>query len=98
MSEISNNKQLDFYRNQINQNQNNQANIFLRENRKEVSFIVIKNFLEFTFNKFLYDNLQRIQQFDPNNQSIVNENKNQQIDNICKIWNNKNSKNIESIK
>ena len=52
MSEISNNNQLDFYHNQIKQNQNNQANIFMRHDRRDVSFVVDKNFLETTFNKF----------------------------------------------
>ena len=71
MSEILNNKKLDFYRNQINPNQNNQEKIFMRNDRREVSFIVDKNFLESTFNKFLYDNLQKIQQIAQNNRSIA---------------------------
>ena len=46
MSENLNNNQIDFYRNQILQNQDNQANIVLRQDKREVSFEVDKNFLQ----------------------------------------------------
>ena len=64
MSEIINNNQLDFYHNQINPNQNSQANIVMRRDIRQVSFEVDKNFLETLFNKFLFDNFQKIQQID----------------------------------
>ena len=132
MAENLNNNQLDFYHNQINQNQNNQANISLRQDRREVSFVVDQNFLQSSLNKFLEENFQRIQNIENNNQNIaqlynifqilgqeinklrddltqafnaernkigeVDENKNQQIKEMCEIWNKENSKNIESIK
>ena len=128
MSESLNNNQLDFYRNQISQNPNDQSNTLMRQDRREVSFVVDKNFLESSFNKFLTDNFNKIQQIDRNNQSIeqlynifqimaqeiiklkndlseafheernkigeMEEKKNQQINNLCEIWNNENSKNI----
>ena len=56
-----NSNQLDFYHNQIFQNQNNQANIVLKQDRREVSFKVDENFLEFSFNKFLTENFNKIQ-------------------------------------
>ena len=71
MSEIINNNQLDFYHNQINPNQNSQANIVMRRDIRQVSFEVDKNFLETSFNKFLFDNFQKIRQIDQNNQSIA---------------------------
>ena len=66
-----NNDQLDFYHNQINQNQNSQANIVMKRDIRQVSFELDKNFLESSFNKFLYDNFERIRQIDQNNQSIA---------------------------
>ena len=66
-----NNDQLDFYHNQINQNQNSQANIVMKRDIRQVSFEVDKNFLETSFNKFLYDNFEKIRQIDQNNQSIA---------------------------
>jgi chromosome segregation ATPase len=70
MSDNLNNNQLDFYHNQINQNQNNQANIFLRHDRREVSFVIDKNFLESSFNKFLTEHFSKMQQIEQNNQNI----------------------------
>ena len=61
MSENLNKNQPDFYHNQIYQNQNNQANIVLKQDRREVSFQVDKNFLESSFNKFLTENFNKIQ-------------------------------------
>ena len=66
-----NNNQLDFYHNRINPNQNSQANIVMRRDIRQVSFEVDKNFLETLFNKFLFDNFQKIQQIDKSNQSIA---------------------------
>ena len=66
-----NNNQLDFYHNQINQNQISQANIVMKRDIRQVSFEVDKNFLETSFNKFLYDNFEKIRQIDQNNQSIA---------------------------
>ena len=71
MSESLNNNQLDFYHNQINQNQNNQSNIVMRRDIRQVSFEVDENFLQTSFNKFLHDNFQKIQEFDQNNKSIA---------------------------
>ena len=71
MSDNLNDDQLDFCRNQMNPNQNGRANIFLRQDRREISFIVDKNFLETSFNKFLYDNFQRFGQIVQSNQSIA---------------------------
>ena len=71
MSENLNNNQLDFYQNQINPNQNNQASIHLRRDIRQVSFEVDENFLQSSFNKFLQENFNKIQGFDQNNQSIA---------------------------
>ena len=132
MADNLNNNQLDFYHNQIYQNQNNRANIRLRQDRREVSFQVDENFLQFSFNKFLTENFNKIQNIEQNNKSImqlynifqiiaqeivklkgdlteafnaqenkintIEENKNQQINKICNIWNEENSKNINGIK
>ena len=132
MSEDFKNNQLDFYHNQINPNQNSQANIVMRHDIRQVSFVVGEDFLNSQFNKFLTDNFKEIQQINQNNQSIgqlynifqimaqeiiklkndltdafyaernkideINENKNQQINKLCEVWNNENNKNIESIK
>ena len=127
MSEDLNNNQLDFYNNQIYPKQNNQANILLKQDRREVSFQVDKNFLESSFNKFLTENFNKIQNIEKNNQSImqlynifqiiaqeiiklkgdlteafsvqenkinnIEEKKNEQLNNICNIFNEENSKN-----
>ena len=132
MADNLNNNQLDFYKNQIYPKQNNQANIVLKQDRREVSFQVDKNFLESSFNKFLTENFNKIQNIEQNNKSImqlynifqiiaqeivklkgdlteafnaqenkinnIEENKNQQINKICNIWNEENSKNINGIK
>ena len=66
-----NNNELVFYRNQIPQNQNNQANIMLRQEKREVSFKVDQNFLESSLNKFLEQNFQKIQSIENNNQNIM---------------------------
>ena len=71
MSEIINNNQLDFFFFFINKNQNSQLNIVMRRDIRQVSFEVDKNFLETLFNKFLFDNFQKIQQIDKSNQSIA---------------------------
>ena len=55
------NNQIDFYQNQIHQNQGNLANVVLRQERKEASFEVGQNFLESSFNKFLEQKFQQIQ-------------------------------------
>ena len=52
MSENLNDNQIDFYQNQILQNQDNQANIVLRQDRREVSFEIDRNFLQPSLNKF----------------------------------------------
>ena len=114
------------YHNQIYQDQNNRANIRLRENRREISFQVDENFLQSSFNKLLTENFNKIQNIEQNNKSImqlynifqiiaqeivklkvdlteafnaqenkinyIEENKNQQINKICDIWNEENSK------
>ena len=135
MSEIINNNQLDFYHNQINPNQNSQANIVMRHDIRQVSFVVGEDFLNSQFNKFLTENFNRILQISQNNQNNeqinqlynifrimaqeiiklkndlseafseegkiigdINEDRNKQINNICKIWNDENSKNIKDIK
>ena len=132
MSEIINNNQLDFYHNQINPNQNSQANIVMRHDIRQVSFVVGEDFLNSQFNKFLTENFNRILQISQNNQNSeqinqlynifqimaqeiiklkndlseafseegkiigdINEDRNKQINNICKIWNDENSKNIK---
>ena len=61
MADNLNNNQLDFYKNQIYPNQNNQANIVLKQDRREVSFQVDENFLQSSFNKFLTENFNKIQ-------------------------------------
>ena len=43
----------------------------MRHDRREVSFIVNKNFLESEFYKFLTENFHKFQQIEQNNQSIV---------------------------
>ena len=53
MSENLNNNEIDFYRNQIPQNQGNLTNIVLKQERKEACFEVDQNFLQSSFNKFL---------------------------------------------
>ena len=132
MADNLNNNQLDFYQNQIYHNPNNQANIVLKQDRREVSFKVDQNFLQSSFNKFLTENFNKIQNIEQNNKSIIQlynifqiiaqeivklkgdlteafnaqenkinnieENKNQQINKICNIWNEENSKNINGIK
>ena len=132
MADNLNNNQLDFYQNQIYHNPNNQANIVLKQDRREVSFKVDQNFLQSSFNKFLTENFNKIQNIEQNNKSImqlynifqiiaqeivklkgdlteafnaqenkinnIEENKNQQINKICDIWNKENSKNINGIK
>ena len=132
MADNLNNNQLDFYQNQIYHNPNNQANIVLKQDRREVSFKVDQNFLQSSFNKFLTENFNKIQNIEQNNKSImqlynifqiiaqeivklkgdlteafnaqenkinnIEENKNQQINKICNIWNEENSKNINGIK
>ena len=42
----------------------------MRHDRRDVSFVVDKNFLESTFNKLLTDNFYKIQQINLNNQTI----------------------------
>ena len=65
------NNQLDFYRNQIPSNQENQANIMMRQDRREISFKIDQNFLQSSLNKFLEEKFQQIQSFG-NNQNIEN--------------------------
>ena len=43
----------------------------MKRDIRQVSFEVDKNFLETSFNKFLYDNFEKIRQIDQNNQSIA---------------------------
>ena len=69
MSDNLNNK-LDFYRNQIPQNPNNQANILMRQDRREVSFAVDPNFLQSSLYLFLQENFKKIQNIEHNNQKI----------------------------
>ena len=71
MADNLNNNQLDFYRNQIQQNQVNQANIVMRLDRREVSFEIDQNFLQSSLNRFLEQNFQRIQNSENNNQSLA---------------------------
>ena len=59
MSDNLNNDKIDFYRNQISQNQSNRPNMVLRQERREASFAIDKNFLESSLNKFLEQNFQR---------------------------------------
>ena len=61
MSDNLNNDQIDFYRNQISQNQSNRPNMVLRQERREASFEIDKNFLESSLNRFLEQNFQKIQ-------------------------------------
>ena len=60
MDDNLNNNQIDFYQNQIPQNQGNLTNITLRQERKEASFEVDNNFLQSSFNKFLEQKFQQI--------------------------------------
>ena len=55
------NNQIDFYRNQIPQNQGNLTNLVLRQERKEASFEVGQDFLESSLNKFLEQKFNQIQ-------------------------------------
>ena len=71
MADNLNNNQLDFYNNQIYPKQNNQANIVLKQDRREVSFQVDDNFLQSSFNKFLTENFNKIQNIEQNNKSIM---------------------------
>ena len=43
----------------------------LKQDRREVSFKVDKNFLESSFNKFLTENFNKIQNIEQNNKSIM---------------------------
>ena len=79
MSEINNNNQIVFYRNQIGQNQDNQPNMMLRQERKEVSFHVDQNFLNSSVYRFLEQNFQKIQNVENINQSIA------QFHDICQF-------------
>ena len=79
MSEINNNNQIVFYRNQIGQNQDNQPNMMLRQERKEVSFHVDPNFLNSSVYRFLEQNFQKIQNVENINQSIA------QFHDICQF-------------
>ena len=65
------NNQLDFYQNQIQPNQNNQANVVMRQDRREVSFEVDQNFLQSSFNRFLDQNFQKIQNIENYKQNIA---------------------------
>ena len=65
------NNQLVSYQNQIPQNQDNQANIVLKQERKEVSFEIDQKFLQSSLNKFLEQNFQKIQSIENNNQNIM---------------------------
>ena len=71
MADNLNNNQLDFYNNQIYPKQNNQANIVLKQDRREVYFQVDKDFLQSSFNKFLTENFNKIQNIEQNNKSIM---------------------------
>ena len=62
------NNQLDFYRNQIPSNQENQANVVMRRDRGEISFQLDSNFLQSSLNKILEKNLQNIEN---NNQNFA---------------------------
>ena len=59
------------YQNQIQQNQNNQTDIVLRQDRKEVSFKIDQNFLQSSLNQFLEENFKKIQNIEQNNQRIA---------------------------
>ena len=65
------NNQLVSYQNQIPQNQDNQANIVLKQERKEVSFEIDQKFLQSSLNKFLEQNFKKIQNIENNNQNIM---------------------------
>ena len=69
MSESLNN-QLDFYHNQIPQNPSNQANVLMKTDKREVSFVVDSNFLQSSLSHFLEDNFKKIQNIEQNNQKI----------------------------
>ena len=71
IAENLNNNQFEFYKNQIQQIQNNQSNIMIRQDKKEVYFQVENNFLKSSFNKFLTENFEKIQNIEQNNKSIV---------------------------
>ena len=66
------NNQLDFYRNQIPSNQENQANVVMRRDRGEISFQLDSNFLQSSLNKILEKNLQNIENYNQNFAHIRN--------------------------
>jgi hypothetical protein len=78
MDDNLNNNQIDFYQNQIPQNQGNLTNITLRQERKEASFEVDNNFLQSSFNKFLEQKFQQIQ--NKENMQVTN-----QIQNVLQV-------------
>ena len=43
----------------------------MKQDRREVSFLLDKNFLESSLNKFLTENFKKIQNIEQNNQSIT---------------------------
>ena len=78
MDDNLNNNQIDFYQNQMPQNQGNLTNITLRQERKEASFEVDNNFLQSSFNKFLEQKFQQIQ--NKENMQVTN-----QIQNVLQV-------------
>ena len=78
MADNYNNNQISFYQNQIHQNQGNLTNITLRQERKEASFEVDNNFLQSSFNKFLEQKFQQIQ--NKENMQVTN-----QIQNVLQV-------------